>query len=272
MIFALVVTSLALPGEQHETKESRDPFFITWHPQEFICPVDGEKNIFRVIGSYGNYVYNDRSQYQWVFFPRTSQQSHYMCKKCHLALYMWDFDKVPKEKVAELKKITAEIKVSKDFKDYQELKVVERLEAMEKIYAALEKDDTWWELFYRSKAFHYAKAEMADKALEARKKSLEYITRFLGSDKYKDERKAHYYISGAMKHYTGDDEGALADLEKALKTKASDSTGKAKAEDLENYEKNMNQRIQQYIEQIKSDKKPRSFDKLGNYHDHDTDM
>lgn len=240
---------------------------ITWFPKEYTCPIDNEKNTFMVIGSYGSYVYADRSKYQWVFFPRTSQQTFYMCKKCHLTTYMWDFDELPKDRLAALKKALEGVKVSKAFKDYQDVPVVERLEVMERVYAALGKDETWWEDFYREKGFHYAKAGLADKALEARKKSLEMVTKFIKEGKSETPLKLLLYVSAAMKHFTGDDKGALEDLQKALETKYQDKD--AKPEDVQKSENGMNERIKDYIEQIKSDKKPRMFDKDPNVHDHD---
>jgi hypothetical protein len=240
---------------------------ITWFPEEFTCPVDNEKNIFMVIGSYGSYIYGDRSKYQWVFFPRTSQQTYYMCKKCHLTTFMWDFDKLPKEKLAELRKALDGVKVSKTFKDYQDVPVVERLEAMEKVYTVLAKDEVWWEDFYRIKGFHYAKAGLADKALDARKKSLELLAKFIKDGKSEIPLKLLLYTSASMKHFTNDDKGALEDLQKALETKFQDKD--AKPEDVKKSDDGMNERIKDYIEQIKSDKKPRMFDKEPNIHDHD---
>ncbi len=240
---------------------------ITWFPEEFTCPIDKEKNTFMVIGSYGSYVYADRSKYQWVFFPRTSQQTYYMCKKCHLTTFMWDFDKLPADKIDAIRKLLAGVKISKDFKDYQDVPVVERLEVLEQVYSLLGKDNEWWEDFYRTKAFHYAKAGEAEKAKAARLKSLQLITGFLSDEKNESPKKLLYYISGAMKHFTEDDKGAIEDLEKALATKYAEKN--AKPETADNAEKGLNERIKDYIAQIKSDQKPRMFDKDPNIHDHD---
>src|SRR4051812_24857599 len=96
-------------------------FAITWFPQEFTCPIDNEKNTFMVVGSYGSYIYSYPSKYQWLFFPQTDSPTYYICKKCHLTTYMWDFDKLPKEKLAAIRKVLTDVKVSKAFKDYQEI-------------------------------------------------------------------------------------------------------------------------------------------------------
>jgi hypothetical protein len=244
-------------------------YAITWFPEEFTCPIDNEKNTFMVIGSYGSYIYWYPSKYQWVFFPNTSGNNFYMCKKCHLTTYMWDFDKIPKEKIPALKKLLADVKVSKDFKKYTEIPATERLEVMQKVYTVLETDDDWWEQFYRVKGYHYGAKGKEAKATEARKKSLEYLGKFLANEEYKDNKKLLLYISGAMKHFLGDDKGALEDLNKALQTKAQDSTGKATAEELKNYEEGMNERLKDYIEKINSKEKPRlpEHDKEADGHD-----
>ena len=233
-------------------------FATTWFPQEFECPIDKEKNTFMVIGSYGSYIYSWPSKYQWLFFPNTDSPTYYTCKKCHLTTFMWDFDKIPPEKISELKKMLAGIKVSKNFKDYQELPVSERLEIAEKVYTVLGEDESWWENFYRIKGYHYGKEGLSDKAVEARKKSLELIQKELKNEKSEAPKKLLWYISAAMKHFLSDDKGALDDLHKALETKYAEKG--ADAEALKNGEEGLNERIKDYIERINGKDKPRLFD------------
>ncbi len=243
-------------------------YAITWFPEEFTCPIDNTKNTFLVIGSYGSYIYSYPSKYQWLFFPRTDSPTFYLCKKCHLATFMWDFDKLPKDKLPELKKALADVKVSKVFKEYTEIPITERLEIMEKVYAVLGKEDSWWEDFYRIKGYHYGKEGKADKAAEARRKSLELIQKELKKEKSESPKKLLYYISGAMKHFLNDDKGAFEDFDKALATKYQEKN--AKAEELKSAEEGINVKLKEYAELIKStDKKPRMFDKSGgDDHDH----
>lgn len=238
-------------------------FATTWFPEEFTCPLDKEKNTFMVVGSYGSYIYSWPSKYQWLFFPLTDSPTYYICKKCHLTTFMWDFDKIPKEKIAELQKILAGVKVSKSFKDYTELPVSERLEIMEKVYAVLDKDEYWWERFYRVEGYHYAQEGKPEKAAAARKKSIELTTKFLKDAKSKTPQKMLFYISGAMKHFTNDDKGALEDLQKGLDTKYQEEG--ATAEETANGENGLNERIKDYMTRIKSDKKPRLTDTDDNY-------
>lgn len=237
-----------------------DALATTWFPEEFTCPIDNTKNTFLVIGSYGSYIYSWESKYQWLFFPRTDSPTFYTCKKCHLTTYMWDFDKLPKDKLQEIKRVLAGVKVSKEFKEYQELPVVERLEIMEKVYTFLGKDDHWWEDFYRVKGYHYGKAGDAVRAAEARKKSLALVEKELADPKNESPKKLLLYISAAMKHFLADDKGAIEDLQKALDTKYQEKN--AKPETLTEAETGLNERIKDYIEKINSkDKKPRFADK-----------
>ena len=227
----------------------------TWFPEEFTCPIDNEKNTFMVIGSYGSYIYWWPSKYQWIFWPRTDSPTFYLCKKCHLATYMWDFDKIPKDKIPELKKILEGVKVSKAFKEYQEISVTERLSIMEKVYTVLETDDDWWSVFYRTQGYHYAASGDKEKAAAVRRKSLELTEKQLKDDKNKIPKKLLYYISAAMKHYLNDDKGALADLQKGIETKYVSAT--ESAEENANAEAGLNERMKDYIARINSDKKPR---------------
>ena len=233
---------------------------ITWVPEDFNCPLDKEKNTFLVVASYGSYIYSYPSKYQWLFFPRTDSPTFYLCKKCNLATFMWDFDKLPPEKLDAIRKALSGVKVSKAFKEYTEIPVVERLEIMEKVYTALGKDDEWWEDFYRIKGYHYGKIGDTAKAAEARKKSLALIQKDLANPKSETPKKILLYVSASMKHFLGDDRAALADLNAALSTKYANP--KETAEESKGAEEGLNERIKDYITRINSEKnKPRLFDK-----------
>ncbi len=235
-------------------------FATTWFPKDFICPIDGQKNTFQVVGSYGSYIYSWPSKYQWLFWPATESPTYYICKKCHLTTYMWDYEELPKDKIPDLKKVLADIKVSKEFADYQEIPVTERLEIMEKVYKILDKDDEWWETFYRTEGYHYGKAGDTEKAMAARKKSLGIIEKMLTDERSESPKKLALYISASMKHFMNDDKGAIADLESALMTKYQEKgLNETESKDAE---EGLNERIKDYIEKIKSEKeKPRLFDK-----------
>ncbi len=168
---------------------------------------------------------------------------------------MWEFDELPKDKLPAVKKILANVKVSKTFKEYTEIPVSERFEIMEKVYSVLDKDESWWETFYRTKGYHYHEEGKAEKASEARRKSLELIQKELKNEKSESPKKLLLYISAAMKHFLSDDKGALEDLQKALETKYQSKNDTP--EELKNAEDGLNERIRDYTERIKSGKKPR---------------
>jgi hypothetical protein len=234
-------------------------FAITWFPKEFTCPIDNQKNTFLVVGSYGSYIYSYPSKYQWLFFPQTDSPTYYICKKCHLTTFMWDFDKLPKNKLDPLRDALADVKVSKQFEKYTELPVTERLEIMEKVYAVLGKDAEWWENFYRIKGYHYGKSGDEQRAAAARKKSLALIQKELADPKNKSPKKVLLYISGSMKHFLNDDKGALEDFSSALTTVYVNAA--ETAEEVKNAEIGLNERIKDYITLINSEKeKPRFFD------------
>jgi len=240
---------------------------ITWVPEDFTCPIDNQKNTFLVVASYGSYIYSYPSKYQWLFFPQTDSPTYYICKKCHLATYMWDFDSLPKDKLADIRKALVGIKVSKAFGKYTEVPITERLEIMEKVYRVLGKDDAWWETFYRVKGYHYGKAGDEAKAATERRKSLALIQKELSDKNSKAPKKLLLYVSASMKHFLGDDNGALIDLQKALTTKYLSAS--ETAEEQSNAEVGLNERLNDYIARIKSDKdKPRLFDKSAGGDDH----
>ena len=232
---------------------------ITWVPEDFVCPVDNEKNTFLVVASYGSYIYSYPSKYQWLFFPVTDSPTYYLCKKCHLATYMWDFKELPKDKIVAIRATLKSITAPKPFEKYTEVSVVERLAIIEKVYTQLGKDEEWWERFYRTQGYHLAKAGEQEKAAVARKKSLELVKKFLKDEKNETSKKLLLYISGAMNHFIGDDKAAILDFEAAQKTIFAEKG--TSEDDLKAGEAGLNERIKDYLALIKTPgKEPRQSD------------
>lgn len=231
----------------------------TWSPKDFDCPVCKTKNTFQVVMSYGSYIYGWPSKYQWVFWPWTDSPSVYVCKKCHIVTFMGDYEKLPKDKIPLLQKELVKIPFNRKFKEYTEVPMSERLEIAEKVYTVLEyKEDGFWNFFYRVKGYHYGGEGQPQKALEARKKALELTQKMIKDAANKTPTKELLYISGAMKHFTNDDKGALEDFKKGLETKFADS--KVKPEEIKQAEEGMNERLNDYIKRINSAKPPRIMD------------
>jgi len=229
----------------------------TWADEEFVCPVCKTKNTFGVIMSYGSYIYGWPSKYQVIYWPLTDGHVLYSCKKCYLSLLMWDFDKLPQEKLEVVRNALKGIEIKGNYKHYWEIPMSQRLEAAEKIYAVLQKDDNFWLRFYRVKGYHYAAEKDQTKADEARKKALELATRMLNEKDQTTPKKELWLISGAMKHFLGDDKGALDDLNTTLKTKYENK--QLDKEKNENGEANLSALVKDYIEKIQSPQKPRSM-------------
>jgi hypothetical protein len=229
----------------------------TWADEEFVCPVCKTKNTFGVVASYGSYIYQWPSKYQFIFWPLTDGHVLYSCKKCYLSLLMWDFDKLPQNKLPEIQNALKSVEIKGDYKRYTDIPMSKRLEAAENVYAALQKDGEFWLQFYRVKGYHYAAEKDQPKADEARKKALHLATQMLDEKDPATPKKELWLVSGAMKHFLGDDKGALDDLTMALKTKYEDK--KLDKEKNENGEANLTTLVKEYIEKIQSPQNPRSM-------------
>jgi hypothetical protein len=239
---------------------------ITWFPEEITCPVCQTKNIFMVVGSYGSYIYQYPSKYQLIFWPYTDNPSWYSCKKCRYTAFMGGFDKVPKEKLAELRKMLEGVqlpaqkersqKESMEKPPYLEIPTADRLIVAEKVYRLLrDNDDDFWNHFYRVQAYHFDGHKRAAEADEARKKSLALSAKALADTALEGRRKEYLYLSGAMKHFLHDDTGATKDFETAKPLKYSDKD--LTAEQSENYNGFIATLIDDYLKMLKNGEGPR---------------
>lgn len=255
-VFIALAAGSLIGSSRISSIASANHAITTWFPKDFDCPVCKTKNTFQVWGSYGNYIYSWPSKYQWVFWPWTDSPSVYFCKKCHVATFLDDYEKIPKDKIALLQKELKNIPFTRTFKDYREIPMSERLEVAEKVYKLLpDKGDAFWNFVYRVKGYHYAGERQPEKAAENRTKALELTKNMMADPSTKTPMKELLYISGAMKHFLNDDKGALEDFKKGLTTKF---VGPGmKAEEVKNAEDGMNERFNDYIKQITSPKPPR---------------
>ena len=256
----LVLTAAGVIGASSLSRSlSASTTMTTWFPKDFDCPVCKTKNTFQVWGSYGSYIYSWPSKYQWVFWPWTESPSVYLCKKCHVATFMDDYENLAKENVASLTKALEGIPFDRKFKDYMEVPMTERLEIAEKVYKVLpSKGDGFWNFMYRVKGYHYGRQKQAQKAAENRKMALDLTLKMMRDPTNKTPLKELLYISGAMKHFLSDDKGAVEDFKKGQATKFASS--EVEASEIENAEKGLNERFDDYIKQISSSKPPRSAD------------
>jgi hypothetical protein len=227
----------------------------TWAEKEFTCPLCATKNIFRVVMSYGTYIYSWPSKYQLIYWPVTDENSVYCCKKCYLSMFMWDYEEVAKDKLPAIKKQLEGMSIKTDFTDYAKVPMSQRLEIAEKVYAVLTMPDAFWCRFHRILGYHYAREKNSVKADESRKKALVLAQKMLSDKGSESPAKELWVISGAMKHFLKADDGATADLNQALTVKYQHKN--LDEEKNNNGEQNLNALVKDYLEKIKSPKPPR---------------
>jgi uncharacterized protein (DUF2225 family) len=235
---------------------SKTAFATTWGEKEFTCPVCATKNIFRVVMSYGSYIYSWPSKYQLIYWPVTDSNSVYCCKTCNLSMFMWDYEELAKEKIPDIKKLLPSVSLKTKFTDYAKVPMTSRLEIAEKVYGALgEKEDFFWCWFHRILGYHHAAEKNASGADEARKKALDLAQKMLNDKNNKTPAKELLVIQGAMRHFLRDDEGANKDFNRALETKYENK--ELDAEKNNNGEQNLNALVKDYLERIKGPNPPR---------------
>lgn len=225
----------------------------TWFPAEHTCPICKHKHEYQEIGSYGGYIYNWPSKYQYVYWPLTDNPSVYCCPKCHFSTYIWDFDSIPENKIDTITKFLATVSIDKKFKDstYLDIPITIRLEIAENVYKILERDNEFWCQFYRVLGYHYDQDINIHKAHEYRLKALS-IARLMISDKMYDyQKKETFFIIAAMHNFTGQKDSALVYLDKASKLKYKNKNWKK--EDVKGLDSYLSELIKQYKEFIRKE-------------------
>jgi uncharacterized protein (DUF2225 family) len=204
----------------------------TWFPAKHTCPICGKKNTYQEIGSYGGYIYQWPSKYQYIYWPLTDNPSVYCCVDCSYSVFMWDFDSVPATKVQAIKQMLSTVKLEKEYKDYLDIPMTRRLEIAESIYKILERDDEFWCRFYRVMGYHYETgmdggedhfggirykgAHTNDSlACSSRLKALVLAQKMLKNTLNSGKEKENHYIIGAMYFFTSRKDSALLHFEKA---------------------------------------------------------
>jgi len=221
----------------------------TWFPAEHTCPICKHKHEYQEIGSYGGYIYQWPSKYQYVYWPLTDSPSVYCCPKCYFSTYMWDFDSIPENKVDTLTKFLATVKLKKKNKDYLDIPITTRLEIAENVYKILGKDNEFWCQFYRVKGYHCDQKENKDKAKESRIKSIDIAKLMLSDSTYYGQEKENLLIIAAMNNFTGQKDSALIYLDKA--SLLTYENKKLKEENVKGLDEYLTDLINQYKEFIR---------------------
>jgi len=234
----------------------------TWTPSEVTCPICHTKNKFRTIMSYGSYVYGWPSKFQMVYWPSTDESSVYTCKECHLSAFMWDFEKIPADKLEAIRHSLQSTNIDSR-ENYTQIPMSQRLEVAEKVYGALDKDDQFWSHFYRVKAYHLAREKKLSEAAEARAKALAIVRRMINDPSYAGQKKELLVVSAAMHHFLQDDDAAKDDLKHSLAAHFENSS--YSAEQNQNANHNLDALAKEYMELMGKHKVPNDdgSDRLG---------
>lgn len=260
LILTLGLTSTSLKG-------------TTWFPVKHKCPICKAKHTYQEIGSYGSYIYNWPSKYQYVYWPLTDNPSIYCCLNCCFSSYLWDFDSIPANKTATIKQALSKIKLSKKYDDYLNIPITERLEIAEQVYRLRDKDNEFWCKFYRVMAYHYdygsskevehfsntkEKGRDCDslKSQNARNKAIVYAYKILKDSTNKEYKKETFYILGAMYYHIKQKDSAIYYLDKVPKTEYNNKNWEKK--DIDGFNQYLNNLTTSYKEMILNRKEYRS--------------
>lgn len=216
---------------------------VTWFDAEVTCPLCAHKNTFKRVGSYGSYVYRYPSRYQHLYWPHTDRHFLYSCGQCRLTSYMWDFEKLPKEKHEAAKKALEAVKAyDTPVKGYHEIPPSWRMAVAEKVYLLLDKDEEFWCHFRRVQGFLLERDGKRTEAAEARKKALALAEKMLEGRSHALRAKELLVVVASMQHFTGAHAEALKTLEQA-KT-ATYQNEKLKPENLAGFLKHLDEIIE----------------------------
>jgi len=190
----------------------------TWGPAKHKCPICDKTSTYQEIMSYGGYIYQWPSKFQYIFWPLTDNPSVYCCPNCFFSTYMWDFDSIPDIKLDTIKAFLQTVE-HQTFKDYRDIPMTTRLGIAEKIYQILGRDTEFWCKFYRVKGYHYSLSKMENQALESRTKALVLARNMLSDSTYVGREKEQFFIIAAMFNFTNHQDSALVYLNKASSCK-----------------------------------------------------
>lgn len=191
----------------------------TWSPVKVKCPYCGTKSVYYQVNSYGSYIYDYPSKYEYIFWPYIDGKVLYCCRKCWFTCFAWDFYSIPDGKREGIRKILAKMAVFETDGEYDVIPMYYRLQIAENIYMLYGRDDEFWCHFYRVKGYHLVNEGKITEAAEARWKALQYIARMITDPVNAGINKELFYIQGAMQYLLADTVGALAAFEHARQLK-----------------------------------------------------
>lgn len=206
----------------------------TWAEKTFSCPLCGEECELDTIASYGSYIYQWPTKFELVFWPHTTGRAMYFCPKCHLSLWMGDFQNVPEEKHEAIRKALAPLRQDQPAKPYHQIPMTYRLRLARAAYERLDRDDSFWCHFHRVAGYHFDAAGQKQQAKAHRLEALARAEKMLAAGVTEPPRKEILFVIGSMQFHTGQKQAARATLAK-VKTTGIPVGGKMTAEQAEGY-------------------------------------
>lgn len=187
----------------------------TWKPVIRECPICQHQSTYFVINSYGGYIYNWPSKYQYVFWPYIDSNYLYCCPHCRFTAFLCDFSNIPDEKIPLIKAKLFLTFPNKEEKRYCRIPMTTRLKIAEKVYQALGRDTEFWCTFYRIAGFHYQEEGHLRLAKKSRMKSIKLAKRLFNDPQYGGQEKELLVILSSMYNFTDQKDSSLFYLEKA---------------------------------------------------------
>ena len=227
---------------------------ITWSPGTTECPLCKKTVPVQRVASYGSYVYGYPSKYQLVFWPHTDSLSFYFCPDCHYSAFMGDFAKLPADKVKAVKEAVAKLKKPQPQKPYDQIPIDYRLGITAAVSKVLGRDDLYWCHFERVLGYHLTKLGQKEAAKAARLRSLALAQKLILADVQEPTKKELMYLIGALQHFTGQKELALATLKRVPRTPV-EPKGKMKDEQQKSFGEYLDALAKSLSEKIRDDEK-----------------
>lgn len=223
----------------------------TWDAVSLECPVCNSISQYLEPTSYGGYIYQWESKYQYVYWPYTDDASVYCCPNCHYAAFLCDFDNISNDKIDSILTALQSLTIDTNGNDYRQIPVTTRLEIAEKIYQLLGRDTKFWCRFYRIMGYHYDTEGHKRKALKSRGKALLLANEMVNDTAYSGQDKENLFIIASMFNYLNQTDSCTFYLEKARDCVYSDKKGELEYSlSIDEYLKDL---ILEYQELLKGD-------------------
>ena len=200
-------------------------FGVTWGDSILTDPLTGEKVPAKTIGSYGGYIYNWPSKYDYVFFPLTELNWICMNPKNGYAAFNTHFENISEEEKVAVKKWLGENYDPKTVPKTHE----EKLLWLEKVYGQRDMHNSFWCRFYRLMAYFYREEgdyPKPEKSLGYVKKAIPLLYEWLETSPEGINRIEVLYLLGEYSRRTGELKKARKFFQEAKVTKFKDEEGK----------------------------------------------